>query len=294
MSNPLSISLPALRSFDVAARTGSFKEAASELGVTPTAISHQIRTLEEQLGVALFVRKTRNVVLTEEGKRLAASTLKGFQEIHEGLGALGSFSSHLTIATTPAFAALWLVPRVADFEARHPAFTVHVETSTEPVNLERDRQIDVAIRYGTDEHPELAAMPLPEEGFGAFANPELLQAGTSLDDATLIETRWRSPTLRQIGWDDWLEAQQFDPRQYPNRRTFDQEQHSIQAALAGQGLALASNLLVKDMVDRGWLVEYRPEARLPGLRYTALARSDHSRTGKVRKFLAWLEREAGR
>ena len=132
----------------MAARVGSFKEAARELGVTPTAISHQVRTLEEQLGVALFVRKTRTVVLTEEGKRLAASTLKGFQEIHEGLDALGSSSSRLTIATTPAFAALWLVPRVADLEARHRGFTVHVETSTEPVNLERDRRIDVAIRYG--------------------------------------------------------------------------------------------------------------------------------------------------
>ena len=278
----------------MAARTGSFKEAARELGVTPTAISHQVRTLEEQLGVALFVRKTRNVVLTEEGKRLAASTLKGFQEIHEGLAALGSSSSRITIATTPAFAALWLVPRVADFEARHPNFTVHVETSTEPVNLERDRRVDVAIRYGTGDHPGLAAMPLPEEGFGAFANPELLQAGIGLEGATLIETRWRSPTLRQIGWDDWLEAQQLDPRQYPDRRIFDEEQHSIQAALAGQGLVLASNLLVSDMVDRGWLVEYLPEARLPGLRYTALARSDHSRTGKVRQFLVWLEREAGR
>ncbi|MBO9503793.1 LysR family transcriptional regulator [Qipengyuania flava] len=277
----------------MAARVGSFKEAARELGVTPTAISHQVRTLEEQLSVALFVRKTRTVVLTEEGKRLAASTLKGFQEIHEGLDALGSSSSRLTIATTPAFAALWLVPRVADFEARHRGFTVHVETSTEPVNLERDRRIDVAIRYGTGEHPGLATIPLLEESFGAFANPELLQAGTALENTTLIETRWRSPILSPIGWDDWLEAQQLDPGQFPSRRCFDQEQHSIQAALAGQGVVLASNLLVKDMVDRGWLVEYRPEARLQGLRYTALARSDHSRTGKVRQFLAWLEREAG-
>ena len=294
MSNPLSISLSALRSFDMAARTGSFKEAASELGVTPTAISHQIRTLEEQLGVALFVRKIRNVVLTEEGKHLAASTLRGFQEIHEGLSALGNFSSRLTVATTPAFAALWLVPRVADFEASHPAFTVHVETSTEIVNLERDKRIDVAIRYGTGEHRDLAAMPLPEEGFGAFAHPQLVAAGTGLEDTVLIETRWRSPSLRQIGWDDWLEAEQLDPKQFPNRRCFDQEQHSIQAALAGQGIVLASNMLVGDMVDRGWLVEYRPTARLPGLRYTALVRSDHSRTRKVREFLAWLESEAGK
>jgi LysR family transcriptional regulator, glycine cleavage system transcriptional activator len=291
--NASSISLPALRSFDAAARTGSFKDAASNLGVTPTAVSHQIRTLEDQLGVALFVRTTRNIVLTQEGSRLAAATSRGFREIYDAVGDLRDVSWRLTISTTPAFAALWLIPRLADFEAKHPATSVHVETSTKMQNLERDRRIDVAIRYGEGEYAGLAASPLAQETFGVFAHPELLRAGIQIEDAVLIETRWRSQSLRQIGWDDWLTAQQLDPATFANRRSFDQEQHSIQAALAGQGLILASNLLVQDMLERGWLVEYQPETRLPGLRYTAVALPRHSETRKVRQFLAWLTAQAG-
>ena len=286
------VSLPALRSFDAAARTGSFKDAATELGVTPTAVSHQIRTLEDQLGVALFVRATRKNVLTAEGRRLAAATSRGFREIYDALGDLRDVSSRLTIATTPAFAALWLVPRLADFEARHPAMRVHVETSTEIQDLERDRRIDVAIRYGEGEYAGLSVTALAQETFGVLAHPELLRAGVRIEDAVLIETRWRSQSLRPIGWDDWLAAQQRDPADFVNRRSFDQEQHSIQAALAGQGMILASNLLAQDMLERGWLVEYQPETRIAGLRYSAVALAGHSETRKVRQFLAWLTEQA--
>lgn len=261
--------------------------------MTPTAISHQIRTLEDQLGVALFVRATRKIVLTQEGSRLAAATSRGFREIYDALGDLRDVSSRLTIATTPAFASLWLIPRLADFESKHPATSVHIETSNEIQDLERDRRIDVAIRYGEGEYAGLSASPVAQETFGVFAHPELLEAGVQIEDTTLIETRWRSKSLRQVGWDDWLRAQQLDPTTFANRRSFDQEQHSIQAALAGQGMILASNLLAKDMLERGWLMEYRPESRLLGLRYTAVALVRHSETRKVRQFLAWLTAQAG-
>ena len=291
--NGLSISLPALRSFDAAARTGSFKDAASELGVTPTAVSHQIRTLEDQLGVALFVRQIRKIVLTREGSRLAGATSRGFREIYDALEEMREVSSRLTISTTPAFAALWLVPRLADFEAKHPATDVHIQTSTELLDLERDRRVDVAIRYGTGEHPGLEAFSFAEETFGAFANPEWLQADTLMEDAILIETRWRSRSLRPIGWDEWLGAQQLDPAKFKRRRSFDQEQHSLQAALAGHGLVLASSLLAGDMLEKGWLKEYCPETRIQGLCYSVVSRVGHSETQKVRQFLAWLEAEAG-
>ena len=291
--NVMSISLPALRSFDAAARTGSFKDAASELGVTPTAVSHQIRTLEDQLGVALFVRQIRKIVLTREGTRLAGATSRGFRQIYDALDEMQDVSSRLTIATTPAFAALWLVPRLADFEAKNPVTSVHIETSTQTLDLERDRRIDVAIRYGIGEYPGLDAFSVAEETFGVFANPDWLQAGTRIEDAVLIETRWRSSSLRPVGWNEWLGAHQLDPAKFTRRRSFDQEQHSLQAALAGQGLVLASSLLAGDMLKRGWLEEYRPGKRIPGLRYTAVSRVGHSETQKVIQFLAWLKREAG-
>lgn len=290
--NVSAISLSALRSFDAAARKGSFKDAAAELGVTPTAVSHQIRTLEDQLGVALFVREARKIALTQEGNRLAAASSRGFREIYDALGDLRDVSSRLTITTTPAFAALWLVPRLADFEARHPATSVHVKTSTEVQDLERDRRIDIAIRYGTGHYPGLVTTPVADERFGVFAHPDLLETLPKIEDVALIETRWRAGSLTQVGWDDWLKAQQLDPARFTNRRSFDEEQHSIQAALAGQGMVIASSLLVGDMLERGWLAEYRPEARVRGLRYTAVALAGHSDTRKVRKFLAWLKEEA--
>jgi DNA-binding transcriptional LysR family regulator len=289
--NVSSISLPALRSFDAAARTGSFKAAAAELGVTPTAISHQIRSLEDQIGVALFVRQTRKVSLTAEGGRLATATSRGFQEIHDALEELQNASSRLTIAATPAFAALWLVPRLAGFESRHPASKVHVETATDLLDLDRDRRIDIAIRYGAGPYTGLVAQTVAEETFGAFAHPGLLESVRDIRDATLIETRWRSTDLKPVGWDDWLAAQGADPAGFTNRRVFDQEQHSIQAALAGQGIVLASRLLVGDMLERGWLAEYRPQTRISGLCYTAVSLPGHAETRKVRQFLSWLKEE---
>lgn len=291
--NSLSISLPALRSFDAAARTGSFKDAASELGVTPTAVSHQIRTLEDQLGVALFVRQIRKIALTREGTLLANATSRGFREIYDALEEMQDVSSRLTIATTPAFAALWLVPRLADFKGKHPATSVHIETSTQMLDLERDRRVDVAIRYGTGEYPGLEGFSFAEETFGAFGNPDWLRAGTPIEDAILIETRWRSRSLKPVGWNEWLGAHQLDSAKFKRRRSFDQEQHSLQAALAGQGLVLASSLLAGDMLERGWLEEYRPEKRIPGLRYSAVLRVGHSERQKVRQFLAWLKEKAG-
>ena len=290
--NVSSISLPALRSFDAAARTGSFKDAATELGVTPTAVSHQIRSLEDQLGVALFVRETRKISLTQEGSRLAAATSHGFREIYDALEELRDASSRLTVAATPAFAALWLVPRLAVYEARHPTSSVHVETSTELLDLDRDRRIDIAIRYGAGDYPGFATLPVAQETFGAYAHPGFLETSATIEDAVLIETRWRSTALQPFGWDHWLVARDLDPETFKNRRVFDQEQHSIQAALAGQGIVMASSLLVEDMCRRGWLAELHPETRIAGLRYTAVAVPGHAETGKVRHFLSWLSEEA--
>ncbi len=289
--NVSSISLPALRSFDAAARTGSFKDAAAELGVTPTAVSHQIRSLEDQLGVALFVRATRKISLTPEGSRLAAATSRGFRDIYDALEELRDASSRLTIAATPAFAALWLVPRLAGFESRYPASSVHVETSTDLLDLERDRRIDIAIRYGAGAYPGLATLPVAEETFGAFAHPGFLETLRDFEDAVLIETRWRSTDLKPVGWDDWLAVRGANPARFKNRRVFDQEQHSIQAALAGQGIVVASSLLVQDMLKHGWLAEFQPDARVPGLRYTAVALPGHAETRKVRQFFSWIKEE---
>lgn len=286
-------SINALRSFDAAARLGGFKAAASELGVSPTAVSHQIRGLEAQLGVALFERRTRRVVLTEAGRRLAESTLRAFRDLAEAVEELRAAAETLTLAATPAFAALWLAPRLGSFEARFPEIRVRVDSATERVDLERDRRIDLAIRYGAAE-PRAARRLRIQERFRVYGAPALLERSDDpLAAEALIATEWREPGLARIGWPAWLSAAGAPAAEPGRMRAFDQEHHVVQAGLAGQGLILVSDVLVSDLAARGWLVPLRPEVALEGLGYTVLTRAGRAESRKIDRFLAWLAGELG-
>ncbi len=282
----------ALRTFEAAARLGSFKAAAAELSVTPTAVSHQIRTLEEHLGIPLFIRRTRAVALTESGRRLSEAVHDALQRITLALEDVAATETVLTVSTTPAFAALWLVPRLKRFEERHPQFRLQLVTTTLPTDLERDRLVDVAIRYGTGPYPDLRALPLADERFGAYATPDYLERLERWEDAELIETAWQQSGFDDVSWDAWLAAAALPRPTRPTSRRFEQEHYVVQAGLASQGVALASSLLVGDLVARGWLESYRPDTRLAGRRYTALATDSRAQLRKVSCFLEWLEEEA--
>jgi DNA-binding transcriptional LysR family regulator len=282
----------ALRTFEAAARLGSFKEAARELAVTPTAVSHQIRALEEQLGITLFVRRIRAVELTDAGERLADATRGAFQQIALALEEIAAAESVLTVSTTPAFATLWLVPRIGGFELSNPGIRVQIDTTTTPVDLERDRRVDVAIRYGALEHPRLRAQVLVTERVGVYAVPDYLRRLDRLEDAAFIETAWQRRGLAALSWSAWARAAGLDGEVVEARiRRFDQEHHAVQAALAGQGLLLVSSLLVADTVARGWLAPYRPEISITGMSYAALWAPAHASSRKIARFLAWLSSE---
>ena len=260
----------ALRTFEAAARLGSFKAAAQELSVTPTAVSHQIRTLEEHLEIPLFVRRTRAVALTESGQRLSEAVHQAFQRILAALEDVSATETVLTVSTTPAFAALWLVPRLSRFEERCPQLRFQLVASTAPTDLERDRVVDVSVRYGTGPYPSLRAHALADETFGAYATPDYIQRLERWEDAELVETTWQQPGFEDVSWDAWLAAAGLPRPTKLRSRHFDQEHYVVQAGLASQGLVLASSLLVGDLVGRGWLEPYRPETRIAGRRYTAM------------------------
>ena len=196
--------LTALRTFESAARLQSFKAAAEELAVTPTAVSHQIRTLENWLGVALFERLARGVRLTECGERLFGSLHGALLDIVQSVAQLRPQPStgSLTLSTTPAFAALWLIPQLGQFYQAHPGIKVRVETSTELLDLQQDASIDLVIRYGYGSHPSLHSQCLLDERFGVYGAPGLLAA---LDPArlTLITVRWRNSQLYDRSWKAW-------------------------------------------------------------------------------------------
>ena len=280
----------ALRTFEAAARLGSFKAAAEELFVTPTAVSHQIRSLESQLGIALFVRRTRAVALTESGERLAVALNAAFAQIMSALEEVAAAETVLTVTTTPAFATLWLVPRLADFQELHPEYRVQLDTGTAAVDLRRDRRVHVAIRYGPGQDPDLVEREVARETFGAYAAPGYLSTLSGIEGARLIETAWEQRGLDEVGWSAWLSQAGLDaPAAGIETQRLAQEHYVVQCGIAGQGLILASSLLVHDMVERGFLVPYRPEVRLQGMAYRLLCTRDHAQTRKVQRFTEWLE-----
>jgi LysR family transcriptional regulator, glycine cleavage system transcriptional activator len=281
-----------LRAFEAAARLESFQAAARELHVTPTAISHQIRGLEQTLGVRLFQRQTRRVVLTEQGHLLAAATRDAFARIADAMEAIDAARSVLTVSTTAAFATLWLVPRLAAFQIDHADLDVRIHTSEEPEDLGRS-SIDAAIRYLPPGSARVDCRMLTQESFGAYVNPA--QRGrrrrlqSLLSDLRLIETRWRSERLPAVGWRQWLDR--FAPAATGARIvSFDQEHHAIHAAMAGQGIVLASSVLVETAVAHGWLIPLEEDCRLPGFTYGWITAS-RTDSDNLRIFGDWLATE---
>ena len=165
----------ALRTFESAARLRSFKLAAAELAVTPTAVSHQVKALEQRVGVALFERVPRGVRLTERGASLFAGVHGALLDIAQTLDALrpAPDTGALTVSTTHSFAALWLVPRLGRFHQAYPQYQLRLDASARPVDLLQDASVDVAIRYSQKRYPALiAACSLPES-FGVYGAPVL-------------------------------------------------------------------------------------------------------------------------
>lgn len=166
--------LSALRAFEAAARHGSFKQAANELAVTPTAISHQIRSLEQYTGLTLFVRQVRKVVLTDAGLELYPVLRDGFNAFETVLQRLETAQARrrVIISATNAFMARWLAPRVADFQKLHPEIDLELDASDQAVDLGSD-VADIAIRYGRGPYPGMVAEPLFADRFAPVCSPRL-------------------------------------------------------------------------------------------------------------------------
>lgn len=282
-------SLNSLRVFESAARLKSFKAAAQELYVTPTAVSHQIRTLEEKLGGLLFERKTRAVELTDEGAKLAQATYRSLQQISSTWEEIAASQSRLKISTTASFAAMWLVPKLDRFNAQHPGIEVVIRTGEVLEDLEKERRIDLAIRYGLADKAPPNTIKLVTEKFGMYANPGYLKGLKRIENATLIETQWKNTALPAISWRQYLRGKQKGALK--NIRRFDQEHHAIQAALAGQGIALVSSLLVQTALEQGWLIEYDNQRSIPGLSYYLVVPPEKEHNRKVAVFREWLLQE---
>lgn len=286
--------LSSLRAFEAAARHGSFKQAASELAVTPTAISHQIRALEEYTGVALFARQVRKVALTEAGAQLFPVLRDGLNAFEAALGqlVLGSKRPEVTISATSAFTAKWLAPRVARFGERHPGIDLVLHASDATVDV-AGAAADIAIRYGRGPYPGADAEAILSDRFAPVASPALgTLAPADLGRIALIDFRWLHPDPANPTWERWHQAAGLPWRRSAGQLRFSDEGHAIQAALAGQGIALLSLALVADDLAAGRMVQpFGPD--IAGHTYHLVTSAGHTPAPQVQAALAWLREEMG-
>ncbi|WP_149193105.1 LysR substrate-binding domain-containing protein [Luteimonas suaedae] len=248
-------SLSALRAFEAAARLGSAKHAAGELSVTPAAISHQIRQLEDELGHALFVRRPRQLLPTPQGQELQRALTGAFGAIAAAVDRVRAPQRRsLTLSATPAVAARWLLPRLPQLREACPGLDLRIHVSHEPVALD-GVEADVAIRYGSGRWPGLLACKLFDNVFAPVCSPLLgLRDPGELPRHTLLHFAPPGARSAPVDWPAWQRRARVADLDAEAGPVFSDETHAISAALAGQGIALMSVALVADELRGGSLV----------------------------------------
>ena len=290
--------LSALRTFEAAARLGSFTRAARELHVTPAAVSHQIRGLESYLGVVLFRRTTRRLVLTEPAAAALASLSEAFDRMAQGVDELRTSrrSATLSIGVTPAFAARWLVQRLPRFQKRHPRVQIHVRASAAPVDFDQD-DVDVAIRIGRGNVEGCIAVPLLGEWIGPVASPAFLRRHPlrrpgDVSRAPLIHDDSMRRSGRRQGWQDWFKAAGVAPADRPQGTHFDDAHLALAAAAASGGIALGRLIYAaEDIAARRLRIAASPLIKMD-IAYHLLIPEARMHGPAVVAFRRWLESEA--
>lgn len=285
--------LSQLRAFEAAARCRSFKLAADELAVTPAAISHHVKALESNLGLPLFERRTRQVLPTPAALRLLPVLSSSFDAMADALTAVQSGragANSVTLSTTRAFLAQWLMPRLAGLKARHPRIELRLHADEAPVDVAAG-EADLAVRYGAGPYPGLEAVKLAEDRYVVVCSSQMkLRSRRQLSKCVLIHFDWRQPASDAPDWNRWLHAAGLPGVDATGGLRFSDEVHAIQAAIAGQGVALLSATLVQDELHRGVLRSPFGPA-LPGSAYWLLRRRGGS--AAARQVARWLMKEAG-
>jgi len=256
--------LSALRAFEAAARHRSAKRAADELSVTATAISHQLRALEDWLGLPLFVRKPRQLELTAAGRELVSDLGSAFDTMAAAVGRLriGRERQHVTLSTTPAVASRWLLPHIGLLAAKHPTLDLHIHVTHEPVALD-GHSADIAIRYGSGKWPGLVTHKLFDNLFVPACSPALkLKRVQDLPRHQLLHFDTCTGRSVPLGWAGWQKIANVPGLDASAGPVFSDETHTISAAIAGQGVALMSRALIGDELRQGTLVcPFGPELK---------------------------------
>lgn len=290
--------LTELRAFEAAARCRSFKLAAAELGVTPTAVSHQIKLLEAYCGQALFRRQPRPITLTWAGEQLFPVVRDGFGSFVEAINVVrsGLTATRLRLTTTNAFAARWLVPRLQQFRKAHARLKLEIVSSDEVLSLEND-EADISIRYVRSTPTDGPSIELMRDRFHVVGAPKLVGKlrkplnPVELAGYPLIEAGWRSNDAEAPTWRQWEAAARKYHRHVPDLSdlvslNFREELHAIEAAISGQGIAICSDVLVATELASGALVKLT-NVTMPGCAFHIVHRANHPKMAAIKSFIAW-------
>jgi LysR family transcriptional regulator, glycine cleavage system transcriptional activator len=290
--------LTELRAFEAAARHLSFKAAAAELGVTPTAISHQIRLLEQHCGQKLFHRQPRPMTLTKAGETLSPMISNGLNTFADALATIRAetASGRLRVTATNAFAARWIVPRLPLWRQSHPHLRLEIIGTDTVLNLNAG-EVDIAIRYAATLPSEGVAIELMRDTFHVVGSPSLVgKAQVALSPQALagfplIECDWPSTNPIAPTWERWEVLARKRHRTVPplgNLATmsFREELHAIEAAIAGQWVAICSDVLVGRELADGTLVRLST-ITLPGFGFFIVHRPDHRKQAAITAFSDW-------
>lgn len=297
--------LDLLRGFECAARHRSFTKAGTELFLTQSAVSRQVQALEQALGVSLFQRRHRALLLTDEGQLLAQTVARHLQELRTTVEQIsGARTRMLTVTCMVTFAALWLVPRLAAFRREHPQIDVRLSANNEVVDLERDR-IDVAVRYVAPETIPARALKLFDEEVLPVCAPALLKRRdrplrepSDLQHQVLLHLDDPPGLSPYLEWDTWLQAAGLSRMEPAGSLHFSHYDQLIQAAASGEGVALGRLPLLSRQIKEGRLAAPFERGRFSGRAlsssraYFVLPSVSSAPKPEVKLFVDWLLRQA--
>ena len=291
------ISAGHLRAFEAVARHLNFRAAAEEMALTQSAVSRQIQSLEEEVGVALFLRHTRAVELTSAGALLLLAVQQSLprndtavRQIRQSAG-----RQSVSLTTFASFASMWLIPRLEAFQRDNPEIDIRIDASDVAVDLEV-ADVDIALRYGPRESMTAGAVRLFGETLTPVASPWLLKSSppiktpADITQFTLIEAGDAHRThLEWLTWRRWFEVNGLERAQPKRWLYFNYAYQMVQAALTGQGVTLARSSLIAESLANGDLVEVLPQHRMDSpMSYWLIAGPRSALRPEIRAFCDWL------
>lgn len=288
--------LNALRSFEAAARHLSFTKAADELFVTQAAISHQIKALEQDLGVPLFRRLNRSLALTDQGQALVPHVKNAFEQLAIGVRELEELccSGTLTVTAPPSFSSEWLVGRLGSLQHEHPDIDLHLNTTSRVVDLAREN-VDCGIRHGSGDWPGLISYRLFQPSLKPVCSPALLSGENPLrTPADLAHHTLLHAFDSPDEWQLWLRAAGVEEIDVNHGLRFDNSDLAMKAAISGVGVAIRRTPMLDDDLERGILIEPFDITLDSQCAYHFIVPEATVDQPKIQAFRGWLLNEAAR